>query len=37
VWLKNGKKESYDLNMPAEKQKFNEKYNPAPEAPVADL
>ena len=37
VWLKDGKKESYDLKVPAEKKAFEKKYGemvPAPEAPV---
>src|SRR5688572_13665894 len=37
VWLKDGKKESYDLKVPAEKKAYEKKYGeivPAPEAPV---
>jgi hypothetical protein len=33
VWLKNGKKESYDLNIPEQKEKFDRKYQPLPAAP----
>jgi hypothetical protein len=30
VWLKDGKKEIYDLTLPAEKEKFQRKYQPLP-------
>jgi len=29
VWLKNGKKETYDLTVPAEKEKFDKQYMPS--------
>jgi beta-lactamase regulating signal transducer with metallopeptidase domain len=33
VWLKNGKKERYDLKVPSQKEAFEKKYGELPEAP----
>jgi len=37
VWLKNGKKENYDLSVPAQKENFEKKYGELPPPPPPPL